>query len=61
MAHDREDALAEFLRTFDERLAGAPIVDRRGGDRRDRRQPKLIEAARASGPVDRDFAYWASA
>ena len=61
MASQHEDALAEFLHAFDERLATAPVVDRRVTDRRDRRQPKLIDAARASGPVRGDFAYWASA
>jgi hypothetical protein len=54
---EREKALEEFLRVFDERLGAGPIVDRRGPERR---QPadKLIDARRAGGPVDGDLAYW---
>ena len=62
MADDREDALNELLRAYDERLAAGPVVDRRDArtDRRGAREPNLIEASLASGPVDGDFVYWIS-
>ena len=60
MIDEREDALQALLRAFDERLAAAPVVDRRAVDRRGARPPNLFEASRVPGPVDSDFAYWAS-
>jgi len=58
MIDEREIALADFVRAFDERLAAGPVIDRRAGDRRG--LPKLIEACRVSGPARFDFVYWAS-
>ena len=59
MVDERENALKALLQAFDERLAAAPLVDRRTNDRRGVAQ-HLIEASRSAGPVDRDFAYWPS-
>ncbi len=53
MTEEHEQALAAFLRIFDERLASAPVVERRNAER-----DGLIEARRAPGPVDAEFAYW---
>jgi hypothetical protein len=53
VADEHEQALAAFLRIFDERLASAPLVEQRHAEREG-----LIEAQRASGPVEREFAYW---
>jgi hypothetical protein len=54
---EREKALEEFLRVFDERLGAGPIVERRETDRREP-VAKVVEARRTGGPVDRDLAYW---
>ncbi len=59
MIDEREDALKAFLRAYDERLAAAPLLDRRTSDRRGAR-PHLVEASRVPAPVDRAFAYWVS-
>jgi len=53
MTDEYEQALAAFLRTFDERMATAPVVERRRVDR-----DGLIEARRAPGPVEGELAYW---
>ena len=61
MTDEREDALNELLRAYDERLAAGPVVDRRAQvERRGAQEPSLIEASRASGPVHGDFVYWIS-
>ena len=52
MTEEHEQALAAFLRTFDERMATAPLIERRRVDREG-----LIEARRAPGPVDGECAY----
>jgi hypothetical protein len=53
MTDEHEQALEAFLRIVDERLASAPLVDRRRPGRKG-----LIEARRATGPVDGEVAYW---
>ncbi len=62
MSDEHEAALDEFMRVFDARLNAAPVMDRRAiagiTDRRAGGQDKPVEARRASGPVNRDFAYW---
>ena len=60
MIDEHQDAVDALLQAIDERLAGAPLVDRRTTDRRGTQQPSLIEASRVPGPIDRDFAYWVS-
>lgn len=55
MTEAHKDAVDALLRAMDERLATAPLIDRRGV-----RKPSLIEASRARGPVTGDFAYWSS-
>jgi hypothetical protein len=55
MSDEHKAAVEALIRTFDVRLSALPLVDRRS-----RPRPDLIEASRSPGPVERDFAFWAS-
>ncbi len=60
MAREHDEALEAFLAAIDRRLETAPVVERRGEDRRAQPDDKPVDGRRAKGPVKDAFAYWDS-
>jgi hypothetical protein len=60
MASEHDTALEEFLRVFDARISGAPVVERRAEKAGTETPSRLIDAQRSAGPVENGFAYWDS-